>query len=39
MGIDMLEYGPYDEEDVSKLPGEIADLLIEKERAEEIREN
>tara|TARA_Y100000310_G_C20569006_1_gene757006 strand:- start:130 stop:897 length:768 start_codon:yes stop_codon:yes gene_type:complete len=39
MGTDMLEYGPYDEEDVSKLPGEIADLLIEKERAEEIREN
>jgi|TARA_B100002003_G_C14089281_1_gene523934 DNA replication initiation complex subunit (GINS family) len=39
MGIDMLEYGPYDEEDVSKLPGEIANLLIEKERAEEIKEN
>jgi DNA replication initiation complex subunit (GINS family) len=39
MGTDILEYGPYDEEDVSKLPNEIADLLIEKERAEEIKEN
>ena len=38
MGIDMLEYGPYDEEDVSKLPEEIASLLIEKGRAEEIKE-
>ncbi len=38
MGADMLEYGPYDEEDVSKLPKEIADLLIEKGRAEEIKE-
>jgi DNA replication initiation complex subunit (GINS family) len=37
MGTDMLEYGPYDEEDVSKLPIEIAELLIEKERAEEIK--
>lgn len=39
MGEDMLEYGPYDEEDVSKLPLEIADVLIKKERAEEIKEN
>ncbi len=35
----MLEYGPYEEEDVSKLPTEIADVLIKKERAEEIKEN
>ncbi len=39
MGEDMREYGPYDEEDVSKLPSEIADVLINKERAEEIKEN
>lgn len=39
MGEDMLEYGPYEEEDVSKLPIEIADVLIKKERAEEIKEN
>jgi len=29
----------YEEEDVAKLPIEIANILIEKERAEEIREN
>jgi DNA replication initiation complex subunit (GINS family) len=39
MGEDMREYGPYEEEDVSKLPSNIAQLLIEKERAEEIKEN
>ena len=39
MGTDMREYGPYEEEDISKLPIEIADVLISKERAEEIREN
>lgn len=38
MGEDMLEYGPYEEEDVSKLSIEIADVLIKKERAEEIKE-
>ena len=38
MGEDMREYGPYDEEDVAKLPEGIATLLIEKERAEEIKE-
>ena len=39
MGEDMLEYGPYEEEDMAKVPEGIANLLIEKERAEEIREN
>ena len=39
MGEDMLEYGPYEEEDVAKVPEGIASLLIEKERAEEIKEN
>jgi len=39
IGEDLLDYGPYDEEDVAKLPREIADVLIQKERAEEIREN
>ncbi len=38
MGEDMLEYGPYEEEDVSKLPLEIADVLIQKGRAEAINE-
>jgi hypothetical protein len=38
MGEDMLEYGPYEEEDVAKVPEGIASLLIEKERAEEIKE-
>lgn len=38
MGEDMREYGPYDEEDVTKLPLNIAELLIEKNRAEEIKE-
>lgn len=38
MGNDMREYGPYEEEDIAKLPNEIADVLIGKERAEEIRE-
>ncbi len=38
MGEDMREYGSYEEEDVSKLPLEIADVLIKKERAEEIKE-
>jgi hypothetical protein len=34
----MREYGPYEEEEVAKLPSEIANLLIQKERAEEIKE-
>ena len=38
IGEDMLEYGPFEEEDVSKLPFEIADVLIQKERVEEIKE-
>jgi hypothetical protein len=38
IGIDMREYGPYEEEEVAKLPSEIANLLIQKERAEEIKE-
>lgn len=38
MGEDMQEYGPFDEEDVAKLPKEIAEILVSKERAEEITE-
>ncbi|MCK4521497.1 MAG: hypothetical protein KAU20_02905 [Nanoarchaeota archaeon] len=38
VGKEMEEYGPFDEEDVASLPIEIANLLIEKERAEEIKE-
>lgn len=39
MGEDMLEYGPFEEEELAKLPADIANVLIEKERAEEIKEN
>jgi DNA replication initiation complex subunit (GINS family) len=39
MGEDMKDYGPYEEEDVANVPEGIANLLIEKERAEEINEN
>lgn len=37
IGADLREYGPYEEEDVAKLPLDIASILIEKERAEEIK--
>jgi DNA replication factor GINS len=39
IGGDMREYGPYEEEDIAKIPVEIADVLIQKERAEEIKES
>lgn len=39
IGEDMQEYGPFEEEDVSKLPIEIADVLIKKDKAQEIKEN
>jgi DNA replication initiation complex subunit (GINS family) len=37
-GEDAELYGPFDEEDIACLPREIAELLISKERADEIRE-
>ena len=38
VGPELEEYGPFEEEDIASLPAEIADLLISKGRAEEIRE-
>lgn len=34
IGKDLEEYGPFEQEDVANLPSEIADVLINKERAE-----
>ena len=38
MGTDLQVYGPYQPEDLAKLPAEIADLLVRKEKAEAIQE-
>ena len=38
LGKELEVYGPFEEEDVAKLPVEIADVLIGKGRAEEIKE-
>lgn len=37
VGKELEEYGPFEEEDIANLPSEIADLLIGKERVEEIK--
>jgi len=37
VGTDLNTYGPFDKEDMANLPFEIADLLIKKEKAEEIK--
>ncbi|MEA3430564.1 MAG: hypothetical protein U9R08_04800 [Nanoarchaeota archaeon] len=37
VGKDLEVYGPFDEEDMANLPAEIADILVLKQRAEEIR--
>jgi DNA replication factor GINS len=39
MGTDLQVYGPYKAEDMAKLPTDIAQLLIKKEKAEIIEEN
>ena len=36
MGEDLNIYGPFDAEDISHLPNEVASLLIKRKRAEEI---
>ena len=36
LGKELEVYGPFEEEDVANLPGEVADVLIKKGRAEEI---
>ena len=38
VGTELEEYGPFEEEDIASLPSEIADILISKGKAEEIRE-
>jgi len=37
VGKELEEYGPFAEEDIANLPSEIADVLINKERVEEIK--
>ncbi|MEK6876892.1 MAG: hypothetical protein AABX63_05730 [Nanoarchaeota archaeon] len=39
VGTELEEYGPFAEEDIANLPVEIADLLVGKGKAEEIKEN
>ncbi|MCK5282587.1 MAG: hypothetical protein KAK00_04215 [Nanoarchaeota archaeon] len=36
MGPDLEEYGPFEEEDIASLPSKIVNILVEKNRAEEI---
>ncbi|MBI2655955.1 hypothetical protein HYX06_06050 [Candidatus Woesearchaeota archaeon] len=38
VGPELEEYGPFEEEDIASLPAEIADVLINKGKAEEIKE-
>ena len=38
VGTELEEYGPFEEEDIANLPAEIADVLMNKGRAEEINE-
>ncbi len=38
VGAELEEYGPFDEEDIANLPSEIAEILINKGKAEEIVE-
>jgi len=37
LGTDLKTYGPFEEEDLASLPSKIADLIVEKKRAEEIK--
>lgn len=37
MGDDLNVYGPFEEEDISSLPIDIANILIKRQRAEEIK--
>ncbi|MBI2650997.1 hypothetical protein HYX01_00850 [Candidatus Woesearchaeota archaeon] len=38
VGKELEEYGPFEEEDIANLPADIADVLVNKGRAEEIKE-
>ena len=38
VGPELEEYGPFEEEDIANLPAEVADVLINKNRVEEIKE-
>ena len=37
MGEDLKIYGPFEKEDVSNIPRKVAEVLIKKNRAEEIK--
>ena len=37
VGTDLQEYGPFEKEDIANLPAKIADVLITKQRAEEMK--
>ena len=37
-GPELEEYGPFEEEDIANLPTEIAEVLINKSKVEEIKE-
>lgn len=39
VGPELEEYGPFEEEDIANLPAEVADVLINKGRVEEIKED
>ena len=39
VGPELEEYGPFEEEDIANLPAEVADVLINKARVEEIKED
>lgn len=39
VGLDLEEYGPFEEEDLASIPVQIAEVLIARERAEEIKQN
>ena len=37
LGTDLKVYGPFEEEDVISLPSDVANVIVEKKRAEEIK--
>ena len=38
VGSELEEYGPFEEEDIANLPAEVADVIVSKRKAEEIKE-
>jgi len=39
LGPELETYGPFEEQDIASLPSKVANILIRKERAEEIKAN